>query len=412
MAEKNTTKEKVEQLDKSEQQPVAPEVEAPTISAQSTVVATPVVAKKSKTKLIVGIVVGVSALIVLLAAVVLYFVWYQNPTKVVNDGLVGLITDKTARYSLEGDMKNSSSSSLSAMKLKADFARDESASGGTIDLKLTLPDVDDDVVVKADLYMDKEAVYYRVHDLGKLVDTIVDDTVDRQYSYLTSIRKEQIKTRIKARYAKIVEKIDNKWVKNTKEYLSRNNQNVSGCFDAITSLQYDQQVRQDIASLYKKYPNMLEVKKLDKSSSDGTVGYAITEGDTSQTKAASDELKDSKVGQLISKCSLNYTRKTTYTYRTGTRTTTRATTSRTSMSLSNATNNASIELWISPIGHKIKRVVITPKKGNNSPLTITIGDKAQLEKPTDTVSGYDIEQLMKNGSSTSTSTSTSASGEA
>lgn len=406
MADKNTTKKKT--VDDSEQQTVTPEVETSTTSTQPTLVGTP--AKNSKKKLIIGIVVGVSTLIALIVAVVLYFVWYQNPTKVVNDGLVGLLTSKTAQYSFDGSASGSNGNS--DVKIKADFVRGESASGGTVDLKLKLRDVDDEVVVKADVYMDKEAVYYRVHDLEKVIDAMIDDTLNRRY-YSHNTRKNQVKVQMKAQYTKIIEAIDNKWVKNTKEYLSRNNQNISGCFDAIVSLQYDQQERQNLASLYQKYPKMIDVEKLDKSSSDGTVGYTITKGDEDQAKAASDELKDSKVGQLISKCSLNSTRKVTYTYRNGTRITKRTTTSRTSIGLDNINKNSSIELWVSLISHQVKRIVIVPKKGNNSPLNITIGNKAQPAKPTDAVSGYDVEQIMKKDySPANSSTNTDTSGEA
>jgi hypothetical protein len=212
-------------------------------------------AKKSHLGLILGLVGGSIALLALIAGVLLYFFWYQNPHKVVTDGVANLVSARQASYSMGGDVTPSSTSTSGPSKVtyRVNLQHANQVAGGNGEVTMDLPQVGQ-ITVKAEIYADREATYFRVNGIKKIyekyIDTMIDQSMKRySTSSITDEEKDTARSKMREQYTKqalpIIEKIDGKWVKMTQDdmrKMSPNRTTTQQCTDAINAM-YDTKAR-------------------------------------------------------------------------------------------------------------------------------------------------------------------------
>jgi len=386
-------------------------------------------AKKSRLGLILGLVGGGVALLALIAGVLLYFFWYQNPHKVVTDGVANLVTARHASYSMGGDVTPSSTSTSGPSKVtyRVNLQHTNQAAGGNGEVTMDIPQVGE-MTVKAQVYMDREAMYFRVENVKDAYDKYIDAMVDRMiqkrsnYSSMTDEEKDAERSKMRDYYRKLLEKgsmaaikkIDGKWVKMTQEDMlktSSNRTTTKQCTEAINAL-YDAKARSEVAAVLHKHGNVFTVEKMNKPALDnGAVGYKVTVASPSshEARSLSRDLGNTRIGELLRRCS----------NATSTRVTTRQNgrtikTERHSAISGPDLSQTDLELWVSPFSHDVKRIVMKPtSQSSQQPVTINVNDtKVDLRKPSDSIP---YSELMR-GSSTSkdndSDTSSTSTGEA
>ena len=240
-------------------------------------------AKKSHLGLILGLVGGGVALLALIAGVLLYFFWYQNPHKVVTDGVTNLVSARQASYSMGGDVTPSSTSTSGPSKTtyRVNLQHANQVAGGNGEVTMDLPQVGR-ITVKAEIYVDREAMYFRVENVKDAYDKYIDAMVDRMlqqrsnYSSMTDEEKNAERSKMRDYYHKLLEKgsmatikkIDGKWVKMTQDdmrKMSPNRTTTQQCTDAINAM-YDTKARNEIAAVLRKHGDVFTVEKLNKRS--------------------------------------------------------------------------------------------------------------------------------------------------
>lgn len=381
-------------------------------------------AKKSRLGLILGLVGGGIALLTLIAGVLLYFFWYQNPHKVVTDGVANLVSARHASYSMGGDITPSSTSTSGPSKVtyRVNLQHTNQAAGGNGEVTMDIPQVGE-MTVKADIYMDREATYFRVNGIKKIYEKYVDAMIDqamKRYSTssMTDEEKDTARSKMREQYAKqalpIIEKIDGKWVKMTQDEMlkmSPNRTTTQQCTDAINAM-YDAKARNEIAAVLRKHGDVFTVEKMNKPAIDnGAVGYKVTVASPSshEARSLSRDLGNTRVGELLRRCS----------NATSTRVTTRQNgrtikTERRSAISAPDLSQIDLELWVSPFSHDVKRIVMKPtSQSSQQPVTINVNDtKVDLRKPSDSIPYSELMQGSGSSKNDSDNTSLTTTGEA
>ena len=385
-------------------------------------------AKKSHLGLILGLVGGGVALLALIASVLLYFFWYQNPHKVVTDGIAKLVDAREASYNMSGEGKSTSSTAGSSkFSYKVTLQHGNQAAGGNGEVTMNIPQVGQ-MTIKAQVYMDREAMYFRAENVkdayDKYIDAMVDQMVQRRSnaSSMTDEEKDAERSKMRDYYRKlsekgsmsVIKKIDGKWVKMTQDdmrKMSPNRTTTKQCTEAINAL-YDAKARSEVAAVLHKHGNVFTVEKMNKPALDnGAVGYKVTVASPSshEARSLSRDLGNTRVGELLRRCSnATSTRVTTRQNGRTIKTERRAAISTPDLS------QTDLELWVSPFSHDVKRIVMKPtSQSSQQPVTINVNDtKVDLRKPSESIP---YSELMR-GSSTSkdndSDTSSTATGEA
>lgn len=370
-------------------------------------------AKKSHLGLILGLVGGGVALLALIAGVLLYFFWYQNPHKVVTDGVANLVSAQQASYSMGGDITPSSTNTSGPSKVtyKVNLQHANQVAGGNGEVTMNIPQVGQ-ITVKAQVYMDREAMYFRVENVKDAYDKYIDAMVDRMiqkrsnYSSMTDEEKDAERSKMRDYYRKLLEKgsmaaikkIDGKWVKMTQEDMlktSSNRTTTKQCTEAINAL-YDAKARSEVAAVLHKHGNVFTVEKMNKLALDnGAVGYKVTVARPSshEARSLSRDLGNTRVGELLRRCSdATSTRVITRQNGRTIKTERRAAISTPDLS------QTDLELWVSPFSHDVKRIVMKPtSQSSQQPVTINVNDtKVDLRKPNESIP---YSELMQGSSS-------------
>lgn len=266
-----------------EPEPQSPPPEAPLLQTQplppqpfaiNNAVQPPV--KKKRTGLIVGIVGGVVGLL-LLAAVLLYFLWWQSPDKVVARAIVnyvqqgrgeigGTVTVESPELSLAMEIDSRIDGVKEAYELKVSVQQPESPLE-TIDLSLDL------------VYPDDGAFYARVTDLDKIVDSIVDLSMEQvransdESAQIPSDQEALIRAQVEQMFNPIVEKINNQWVRFSIEESSEQTAEATCLVDAVQKLNTDKDTQKEISRIYSENSFLIVSEEVGKR--DGSTGYKI-----------------------------------------------------------------------------------------------------------------------------------------
>jgi len=271
----------------NQQQPTQPDPETkPTTPPANESVFESPGPKKDKKKIITKIIVGVIALGLIVAVVLVYFLWWQNPQKMVTDATVKAInakqiavngqmtvkideTDLTMDITTKGDGKNGSANV--AMRLKP--------KGFEGELEMMFDGV----------YSEDGVLYAKANNFGELIDKALDTYIKSEAEkYDISAKEvEETKDMIKKSFEPIVEKTDGKWLK--LEASDFKDDKTTQCvLDTVKEANSNDQLVQEIADIYQK--NNFAIIKQSIESKDGAKGFEI---DLSSQEAR-DKIRDFK----------------------------------------------------------------------------------------------------------------------
>ena len=158
-------------LSKSQKKPVAPSVPVAHPPYGSAALK-----PKKKVGLIVGIISGVLILILAIVAALLYFLWWQNPQKIVTDAVVNTMTTKKAV--VNGKMTVIASND-SKIELNIKSAADSPKTKTDVEAKITLKNVSKTVNLKAAVITDQDGtIYIKLDGMRKLVESVVSLAIE------------------------------------------------------------------------------------------------------------------------------------------------------------------------------------------------------------------------------------------
>lgn len=272
--------------------PVVPEVErepsvvpTPQFASMDAPVAPPPAPKRKKGKLI-AIIVAVVVALLGVGTVLAYFLWYQNPDKVVTDGILNAMQAKTATYTATIDSNDES-------KMRLIVAGKANEAAMSADLDFTMTSGGKNVAVKGGAVVEfKGDMYVKVANASELVTTFLDGALGGGAS-----------AEVAQPINDFASKINDKWIKISAEdtkSLSQETSETQKCTqDAMAKFQQDKAMTAEIGRLYEKNRFITIVKDLGEQN--GSKGYELKE-DNAKLKAFVLGLKDTQIYKDLNAC--------------------------------------------------------------------------------------------------------------
>ena len=308
---------------------------------------------KKKVGLIVGIVAGVLILILAITAALLYFLWWQNPQKVVTDAVVNTMTTKKAV--VNGKMTviaNANNDSKIELNIKS--ATDSPKTKTDVEAKITLKNVSKTVNLKAAVVTDQDGtIYVKLDGMRKLVESVVSLAIESNvpssaYETSPSFKQqvEAIKKQIISQLEEKMSKIDGKWLKTTAEDIANSNTDIKCSAEIVKKLQNDSKARKEIADIYRQN-SFLIIKDTKIDDRNGGRGFEIdlnSDEAAAKAKDFSKALENTSIGKDIKKCTKDVRHNNGSANKTG-------------------KPNGTLKIWADVNSHALKAVEI---KGNSS----------------------------------------------
>lgn len=268
--------------------------------------------KKNRKGLIIGIVVGVLLLIAIIAGLLIYFLWWQNPQKAVTDAVVNSITTKkfitsgkiTAESEVGGgtvkmdmEIKSASDSDKSKADIKINMINSNSSFSMNLDLK-------GNVVVSG------QEVYLKVDNLKSSISKVVDSLMEqmaKSYGYDLSdpVIKSQLEATKKQALGEINSKIDEfdgQWLKISPEDMDNDD---SKCSVSVLSEFYkNDNFRREVAEAYRAN-SFLIVQDAKVEDRNNGRGFEVR-GDTEKAKSFVKSLENSEFGKKLKDCDAKF----------------------------------------------------------------------------------------------------------
>lgn len=345
-------------------------------------------------KVLVGVITAVVLAVLVAAAIVLYNVWYQNPNRVVLDTLSNL--SKTTEANFDAKMAVKADNADVAISLKGGSADGQMSGDAEVNMKTSSKSGEVDIKLGADVITetkdDKSTVYFKVNDLDKVVDDLLEKSVDsnvekyKKYGYPESSlqrMRESSLTQAHTKIDPIVKLVNNKWIKTSAD----KNESTSCYADAYAKLHDDKSIRKEVLNTYKEHPFMHVDKKL--GSEKGSLGYQFSIDEEAADKF-SESIKDTDFGKTIKECGKSSKYKSS--------------TSSSSKS-KDSDEKPVVEIWSNRWTHKLSKVSVTGSTTKRSglagtkkttdikmELNLSYGSVDKKDIPSDAT---DIEDLLK-----------------
>lgn len=341
--------------------PFAAEMEDTSNNAPSPqVAATPVASPKptrSKKGLLIGLII---AMFVLLGLGLGYVYWYQNPNKVVMDGLMNAISAKSVTYT-----GTATTSGPTKVVVKLDGG--VGSGGGTVNAKFTFDARGETYTLDSNALIDaKNDLYFKVQNIDNLVNN---------YRQEIPVDSQQL-------LDQVIAKVDNRWMKvsseDLKSYSAELAKTQECSADAVEKIKTDSNVKSELTELYKKHPFITIDKSL--GAKDGSLGYVlITNNDNA--KSFNKAFKNTSIYKSLVACDSSFEVKDD--------------TSSASSSDDTDKENTTAELWVDQWSHQITKVILKDDdNGQKSDLTI----EPKFNRPVSVVTPKEfttLEQLQK-----------------
>lgn len=299
-----------------------------------------------------------------------YYFWYENPDKVITDGIVNALKAKTIKYtgtiSMSGDMK---------IKLELTGANTLSTSDLTAKATFAIAGKDYSLDSSA-RFDDKGDLYLKLKNIDSVVSayraTLPGGIVTPQMSDLTN---------------KLAAKINDRWIKVSADDLSTFSEDASKTqkcsTDAAKKYQNDQKAITQISDAYKK--NKFIVVDQNLGSQNGSLGY-ILKGDEKALRSFLVDLKNTEIYKTLHDCDTSFTID-----------------DKDLPTVKNDKANGRLELWVDSWTHKITKVVGTSNnKDTKTQLDIVFqpifDEKVEVKAPDNSITlkqlQDDIEELI------------------
>ncbi len=357
-------------------------------------------AKSKKKWFVIGGV--IAGLLLLGGGSVAAYSWYQNPNKVLLDGVLNAVSADTAV--IDGTMSYASKDVDIAMKF--DTNADDNQAGMSLDLSIKPKTEDffvDSLNLKADAVLVKDdAVYFKIGNLQPLADAYVDAMVQYQVGFyegfgqtlgpsdIASMKQEMSKS-----IDPIVAKVDNQWMKVTYEELdnlSSADKGTQKCTEGVLEkASTNSSMRSELVKLYQDNRFISIEKELGVKN--GSYGYVL-EFDEAKAKSFAKEVSDTEFAKEMKKCDSDYAFDA----------------SDIPSSSAADTSTSRIEVWVSQWSHKMTSIKAQADMNDASEGTFDMDiatdfdAKPSVEVPKDARSfkevQAEIERLLGGGSAT------------
>lgn len=358
---------------------------------------------KSKKKwLIGGIIAGVVVLLVA-SGVTAYFV-YQNPDKVVADGLVNIFNSQPR--SVKASM--SAENDTIGMDVNLDLKGNDKAAAGTLTAKVAMKEQKLNFEGSVDVAATSDGDgYLKLKDAdvlaNKVVDAILDAQVEQYKAYGMTITNSQIAAQKKEALAQInpiVEKINNRWIKFSTNKTDSDVSEEQKCLtDAMKKLQNEKATRDEFAKAYtdNKFINVKEQLGVK----DGSYGFVL-DLDKEKAKSFGKAAQETSFFKEIEKCQGGSS----------------ASSLPTDSSSSNSdVSGMRVELWVSQWSHQITQFKLegtdtssTSNGDTKVKFDINLGyeNTSDVTVPTNAVDFEDLQKEFENLTPATTTSATSS----
>ncbi|MDO4712460.1 MAG: hypothetical protein Q4B05_00955 [Candidatus Saccharibacteria bacterium] len=341
-------------MDEKSTQAVAP---APQPADQQPIMNVVQPPKKRRTGLIIGIVTGSVVLVALIVLTLLYFLWWQNPQRMVNNAVAqlaltkkgvvsGKLTAENDELSMTVDFKGVSNAPKSSAEADLTVKFKEQPSLGEVQLKL-------ETVVA-----DSETMYVKVDGLMTLLRKALGSsfTLDGGLGGTSYSRSE---VQMLSVLGPVVRKADGNWVKISTKNLTGVDANSDCVTGLMKKLQSNDKARQELADIYRK--NGFLVVKRSIEDKNGARGFEIDlKSDAAKDKAKkfAEELDKTDVGRDLKRC---FEKDST----------------RDGASKKTAADNATLKIWVDGWSHTLRSVELS---GSQDGTKISMSFDLQLDK--------------------------------
>ena len=382
----------------NETQPVVP---VETTVAQQPAAPQPAPVKPKNTKLRI-IIASIVAVVLLGSGVAAYNLWYQNPDKVVHDGFVNALTHKgslTADGTVTvGNDNMDGKYVLSAMRTE----KNETTGTMSISMKIKEGGLKDQTIELqgAGMYAADGTVYFKVTNIKKTVDTIIDkyvsDLADRYQQMGYQITEAQQQSAREAMHKQIdgsIAKLENQWIKVSASDMEDDDAKEYKCYtDAFKKVSTKENTK-ELTDVYKKNQFIVVGKKL--GSKDGSLGYDVTI-DKTKAKAFGEATKNTAVAKALDACEDKDGKKTTES----------------ATEKSDSTETKTFQVWVSRWSHQLTKVVyegVTTDESDGDKTTVKVdlglkyGNGGTIETPANAKTLDEVKDSLKSiGSATGT----------
>ena len=310
----------------------------------------PMQPKKKKTGLIIGIVLGVIALIAIISAVLVYFLWWQNPEKMVTDAVSNAIMAKkmTADGKVVIDVRDQGK-----IELNVKAATESGKSKANIDAKLNIKGVEKNIPLKGDVVLDSDGtIYVKINNFKDLYGTLLEIVMESSSG--GNLSRSQIETYRDQTLKKLnseINKMNGTWMKVSPDEIGSKYK----CgINALKKIQSDESARKELAQIYQKN-SLFTIKDSKISDRNGGRGFEL-QGDNSKLSKFNDEFKKSSAGKALSKCGKSNSYKS---------------------SESSSIDESSLKVWVDRSSHELKAVEL---KGNDKKASVEISFDINVNK--------------------------------
>lgn len=344
----------------------------------------PMQPKKKKTGLTIGIVLGVIALIAIISAVLVYFLWWQNPEKMVTDAVSNAIMAKkmTADGKVVIDMRDQGK-----IYLNVKTATDSGKSKANIDAKLDVKGVEKNIPLKGDVVLDSDGtIYVKINNFKDLYGTLLEIVMESSSG--GNLSRSQIETYRDQTLRKMsseIDKMGNTWMKISPDEIGSEYK----CgINALKKIQSDESARKELAQIYQKN-SFFTIKDSKISDRNGGRGFELQGNNKSNSSKFEEEFKNSSVGKALGKCGKSNSYKS---------------------SGSSSIDTASLKVWVDRSSHELKALELkggSKKASVEISFDINVNKSEEIKVPSSAESLKEfIEGFMEGYSSGLSSTST------
>lgn len=216
-----------------------------------------------------------------------YFLWYQNPEKVLTDGLVNAIKAKTVNYTglLSVEFENDAS-------LKIELDGKNKLNAAEMNAKATIVYADKEIVLDGSAMMVESDLYLRFNNVDRLVENFLP--------------AEQEASELRAAIDTFVSKVNGQWVKVTSDDMALFSQEASDrqrCVtDVYKQIESNDAIMSEVADLYKQHKFIVVAESL--GTKDGSMGYRL-ELDEAKLKNFTQAANDTQLYKQLRECDSN-----------------------------------------------------------------------------------------------------------
>ena len=263
--------------------------------------------KKKRTGLIIGIIAAAVGVAALVATLLVYLLWWQNPDRVVARAVSSYI--QNGSNGLGGNAKISGTGMTAEVDIEARVDGDKESYQLAVSVEADDLPIDN-LDFRLDLISAEGVLYARANDLDKIVDDIVDMAVDQAIEGSTSGGEvsaadvAQIRSQVRQMFTPILDKVNNQWVKLSLDEMGEDASNDMTCtLEALQKLNTDKGVQKEVAGIYSENNFLIVSEELP--AKDGSVGYKIdlkNELVHERFESFVDALKETEYAKAIQDC--------------------------------------------------------------------------------------------------------------